>query len=256
MVSFDLGISTEPVGITPEFVHFTNKLIINWSMLKQIKDDRQSCYELKESGIEKIEAFSEYTGRYYSLYPTLVAPTMLLSGIPMHRVKDTDPHTDTLAKIQVAHPAGQVLDTTTGLGYTAIQASKASEQVTTIELDPTVITLCRRNPWSLELFDNPRIMQLIGDSFEVIQTFDTARFSCVIHDPPTFSLAGDLYSAEFYAQVYRVLKPNGRFFHYIGDLNSSSGRRVARGVSQRLQQVGFQRVLPKQKAYALMAYKR
>jgi hypothetical protein len=71
-----------------------------------------------------------------------------------------------------------------------------------------------------------------------------------------FSLAGDLYSTIFYEQVFRVLKSNGRFFHYIGDLNSSSGKRVSRGVLERLKKVGFSRIENHPEAFALVAYKK
>jgi predicted methyltransferase len=65
---------------------------------------------------------------------------------------------------------GQVLDTATGLGYTAIEAAKTAAHVTTIELDPTALEVARCNPWSQALFDNPKIMQRIGDSFDVAET--------------------------------------------------------------------------------------
>jgi len=76
--------------------------------------------------------------------PTDGAPTMLLSGIPMHRFKDTDPHADTLCKIEALFPVtGQALDTATGLGYTAIQLAHRA-RVITIEFDPPVLEIARR----------------------------------------------------------------------------------------------------------------
>ena len=148
---------------------------------------------------------------------------MLLSGLPMHRIKGTDPHQDTLNKVKTVRPlVGRVLDTATGLGYTAIEAARTAEQVTTIVLDPAVLTIARRNPWSRELFDNPKITQVIGDSFEQAPLFADNTFSVILHDPPMFHLAGDLYSGEFYRQLWRILKNTGRLFHYIGELESSS----------------------------------
>ena len=132
----------------------------------------------------------------------------------MHRIKNTDPHQDTLEKIHSIKPlVGRVLDTATGLGYTAIQAARTAEHVTTIELDPTALKVCKLNPWSQELFNNPRIDQLIGDSFDVVAEMDSGSYTRVIHDPPAFSLAGDLYSGEFYTQLHRVMRNHGRLFH-------------------------------------------
>jgi predicted methyltransferase len=255
-LSLDLGISACVVRNSENGIILPDGTILSWSNLERVLEDTHSCFAVVQGELKKIEAYSEFTERYYSLYPTPRAPTMLVSGIPMHRIKDTDPYADTLAKLRAARPVGRVLDTTTGLGYTAIESSKTAEHVMTIELDPAVLEICRCNPWSQPLFENPNITQRIGDSFELIHEFSESSFSCVIHDPPTFSLAGELYSGEFYSQVYRVLRSNGRLFHYIGDLNSPSGRRVARGAAQRMQQVGFIRVVPHPEAFALMAYKR
>lgn len=60
--------------------------------------------------------------------PTGGAPTLLVAGFPMHRIKGIDPHEDTLIKFQTIAPlVGRVLDTATGLGYTAIEVVKTAE---------------------------------------------------------------------------------------------------------------------------------
>jgi predicted methyltransferase len=70
-----------------------------------------------------------------------------------------------------------------------------------------------------------------------------------------FSLAGDLYSLAFYQQAIRVLKHNGRIFHYIGDPESKTGVRVTAGVIRRLQEAGFRRVRRAPRAFGVVAYK-
>jgi predicted methyltransferase len=211
---------------------------------------------VEDGQAEKIQRFSELSNRFYSLMPTDRAPTLLISGIPMHRIKGIDPHRDTLHKIRALAPiGGRVLDTCTGLGYTAIEAARTAEKVITIELDPTVLEVAQLNPWSRQLFGHPRIEQIVGDSFEEIGSFDDGAFSRIIHDPPTFSLAGELYSGEFYRQLRRVLGRKGRLFHYIGDPNSRSGRNLTRGVSRRLQEAGFSRVFRKPAAFGVVALK-
>jgi len=174
----------------------------------------------------------------------------------MHRIKDTEPHQDTLQKIKAITPiVGRVLDTATGLGYTAIEAAKYVEKVVTIELDPVALEIARLNPWSQALFDNQRIEQIIGDSFEELRKLDDSSFSRIIHDPPAFSLAGDLYSEVFYRELLRVLRERGRLFHYIGDPESKSGHTTTAGVVHRLRQAGFTRVFPKPKAFGVVAIK-
>jgi predicted methyltransferase len=174
----------------------------------------------------------------------------------MHRIKDTDPFIDTLEKIRAIKPVvGQVLDTATGLGYTAIQAAKSAEHVMTIELDPAALQICRSNPWSQELFDNPKISQIVGDSFDVVANMDSASFTRVIHDPPAFSLAGDLYSLEFYQELYRVMRNRSQLYHYIGDPESKSGRSITAGVIRRLEQAGFRQVRRAPRAFGVVAVK-
>ena len=255
-VSLDLGLTVSEVAIEPAGIRLPDGQSLAWQDVEAIHATRRSCFVIREDSAHKIQLFSSATNRLYSLMPTQGAPTMLVSGVPMHRIKGIDPHRDTLAKIRTVAPVvGQVLDTATGLGYTAIEAAKTAEHVTTVELDPAALEVARLNPWSQALFDDPKITQLVGDSFEVIQQFEAEAFSRIIHDPPAFSLAGDLYSGQFYRQLFRVLSSRGRLFHYIGDLNSKSGRSVVRGAMRRLQEAGFSRVERRPQAFGLVAYK-
>jgi predicted methyltransferase len=256
VTSLDLGLTTAEVALEPERVVLPDGQWLSWDSLEEISQSESVCFVVEENEAEKIQRFSEFLNRFYSLMPTHRAPTLLISGIPMHRIKGTDPHRDTLSKIRAVAPiGGRVLDTCTGLGYTAIEAARTAEQVVTIELDPTVLEVARLNPWSHSLFENPRIEQIVGDSFEEVQTFEDDSFARILHDPPTFSLAGELYSGECYRHLFRVLRRRGRMFHYIGDLSSRSGRNVARGVVRRLQEAGFSRVVRKPGAFGVVAYK-
>jgi hypothetical protein len=255
-ISIDLGLTRLTAPLTSAGAHLPAGETLTWAMLDEIADASQNCFRLEAGALEKIQAFSEYTNRHYVLMATESAPTMLISGIPMHRIKDTNPHADTLAKLRAVKPVfGQVLDTATGLGYTAIEAARSASHVVTIELDPTVLEIIRQNPWSQDLLDNPRITQLIGDSFDRIEEFADGSFDRIIHDPPTISLAGELYSTDFYRQLYRVLRGNGILFHYIGNLDSKLGKNVSRGVAKRLQAAGFRRIHDRKDAYGLAARK-
>jgi len=255
-VSPDLGLTTAEVVIESEGARFPDDQLLTWEDLETVSASTRSCLVVEEGTLCKIQVFSETTNRLYSLMPTQGAPTMLVSGIPMHRIKGIDPYRDTLRKIKTIVPVmGRVLDTATGLGYTAIEAAKTAERVLTIELDPAALEVARLNPWSRALFENPKITQLIGDSFEEIRKFEDEAFARIIHDSPTFSLAGNLYSGEFYRQLSRVLRPGGRLFHYIGDLESKSGRAIAKGARRRLQEAGFSRVVRRPQAFGLVAYK-
>jgi predicted methyltransferase len=256
LTSTDLGLTVVEVQLHPERVSFPGGESLSWERLADIYADKTACYLVADSAPKAIERYSETSALFFALMPTETAPTMLISGIPMHRIKGTDPYQDTLSKIKALAPVrGRVLDTATGLGYTAIEAAKTALEVVTIEIDPVAQEIARLNPWSQDLFDNPRITQIIGDSYEEIERFETGSFACILHDPPVFTLAGDLYSGAFYQQAYRVLKRNGRMFHYIGDPDSKTGARTTKGVVRRLRAAGFPRVVHKPRAFGVVAYK-
>ena len=255
-VSIDLNLTESEIRLQSENVLFPTGERLDWKSIEEISANETACYYVENNASKAIKGFSEFSGRFYGLMPTNSAPTMLISGIPMHRIKDTNPHQDTLNKIKAIAPVkGDVLDTTTGLGYTAIEAAKTARLVITIEIDPIAQEIARLNPWSRALFNNPKITQVIGDAFDKIEQFDAESFSTILHDPPMFSLAGDLYSLAFYQQAFRVLKPNGRIFHYIGDPQSKSGARVTAGVIRRLQEAGFKRVIRAPRAFGVVAHK-
>jgi predicted methyltransferase len=255
-ISPDLGLSTIIVTLTSDGVEFPNGEHLDWKNVEKISKSEVNCFILEDKAIRPIQVFSEYTNRVCGLMPTKGAPSMLIAGFVMHRIKDIDPMQDTERKIAAISPiVGRVLDTATGLGYTAIEAAKTAGEVVTIELDPGVQEIARLNPWSQALFYSPKIHQIMGDAIEVIQTFEDSSFARIIHDPPTFSLAGELYSGVFYQQLFRVLKRGGRLYHYIGDPNSKASGGVTKGALKRLQEAGFARVVRRPEAYGVVAYK-
>ncbi|HQY93246.1 methyltransferase domain-containing protein [Caldilinea sp.] len=255
-ISPDLNRTLIDVELGEEGVRFTGGLLLAWTEVEDIAEDDAGCYACTAEGVYKIQIFSEELQRVYTLYPTAGAPTMLISGIPMHRIKETDPHQDTLSKLRaLGRIRGRVLDTCTGLGYTALAAAAHADHVTTVELDPAVHAIIQQNPWSCALFDAPNLTTSIGDVAEVIEAYPDQAFDAILHDPPMFSLAGELYSLAFYHQIYRVLRKGGRLFHYIGNPESRSGATVTRGVLKRLSEAGFQRLQDRPQAFGVTAVK-
>lgn len=254
-VSPDLGRSTVDVRLNAEGAAFPSGERLRWEDAERIAGSQNVCFVLEDAAAREIRAFSDATGWVRSLYPTGGVPTMLVSGLPMHRIKGIDPWQDTLRKVRTITPMiGRVLDTATGLGYTAIEASKTANEVVTLELDPAGLEIAQLNPWSRELFERPTIRQLVGDAVELLPTLEDASFQRIVHDPPMMSLAGDLYSEAFYRELRRVLARNGRLFHYIGDPASPSGSRTTSGVIRRLQAAGFSRVRRHPEAFGVVAY--
>lgn len=192
-----------------------------------------------------IRFYSEKTGKYYRLVETKTWPYLEISGIRMHRADDVDPKTDAMLKIRaLGRIYGSILDCCTGLGYTAILAAKRRNvrEVITIEKDENVIFIAIQNPFSKPLFENSKIKLIIGDVFEEIGNFDDEYFNFIIHDPPRINIAPELYSVDFYRQLFRVLKGNGRVLHYVGRPGIRQGKRYLKGIIERLRLAGFTKI--------------
>lgn len=243
-----------PVVVEGGKATFPDGTGVELEVIENIAKDERSVYFVKDGGVYKAAIAGEH---YYKLVPT-VPPTIEINGIRMHRTKDMNPLEDTLNKVNAVEPkeGETVLDTCMGLGYTAIEASKRGAYVFTVEKDRNVIEIARLNPWSWELFHSQNIQVIHGDVFEVVKRFEEATFDVVIHDPPRFSLAGHLYSEEFYRELFRVLKPDGRLFHYVGNPGKRYRRKdLQRGVMERLRKAGFEGVRKVEEALGIVARK-
>ncbi len=84
---------------------------------------------------------------------------------------------------------------TAGLGYSAIACARlGAKRVISLEIDPRVIDVARQNPLSAELFTSEAITIMMGPAQDTVRGLPDEAFSAVLHDPPRFSHAGELYS--------------------------------------------------------------
>ncbi|ASJ01792.1 hypothetical protein A3L09_00210 [Thermococcus profundus] len=234
---------------------FPDGTLVERCIIERIAGDEGSVYFVKNGGVYKAAIATD--AGFYKLVPT-IPPTIEINGIRMHRTKEVNPLQDTRNKVNTVMPkeGETVLDTCMGLGYTAIEASRRGAYVITIEKDLHVIELARINPWSRELFTGGKVQVIQGDAFEVVKKFNDESFDAVIHDPPRFSLAGHLYSEEFYRELFRILKPGGRLFHYVGNPGKRYRRKdLQKGVMERLRKAGFVGVRRVEEALGIVAKK-
>ncbi|UCH57210.1 MAG: SAM-dependent methyltransferase [Candidatus Bathyarchaeota archaeon] len=241
-VSTDLDLSEVVVSFTDDGVRFPDGCFVCFEDLERVS--------MREDGVFFVEGGSLYQvaisdGHYYKLVLTEGAPTLEIDGVRMHRTKGINPERDAAEKVEaLGIEGGRVLDTCTGLGYTAIAAlSMGVELVVSIERGVEVLRIAELNPWSSGIFTDGRVHLLLGDAFSLIDSFPDEFFNWIIHDPPRFALAGHLYGGEFYARMSRVLRPGGRVFHYTGEPGSRRRRvDLRRGVMRRLGEAGFFRL--------------
>ena len=205
-----------------------------------------------------IQFFDKKTNKFYKLAETSTWPTVLISGIRMHRTDEVDPKTDSMLKIKsFGKIFGKVLDTCTGLGYTAIIAARSPDvnTVITFEKDKNILFLAKHNSYSRPLFEDEKISLCINDSFLAVKSIKSNYFNFIIHDPPRFSLAPHLYSQEFYNEIYRILKSRGKVFHYTGNPGSKQGKNYSKGISKRLKLAGFKKTKIIKRADGILAFK-
>jgi uncharacterized protein len=191
------------------------------------------------------EPAARFTTSLIKLVPTdWGPPTFEIDGIKMLPTAHVSPYVDAQRKVALVHPRGKtVLDTCGGLGYFASCClADGARQVASYEKSADVMWLRTLNPWSPQTSRDAddRLSLTQADIVTAIALLPDASVDAVLHDPPRFGVAGELYSAAFYRQLARVLKRRGLLFHYTGSPNAlTSARDVPREVARRLQSAGF-----------------
>jgi uncharacterized protein len=195
---------------------------------------------------DEFSPVSRFSGSLIKLVPTeWGAPTFEIDGIKMLPTAKESPFDDARRKVALIEPKGKVvLDTCGGLGYFAACCLEAGAvRIQSFEKNENVLWLRTLNSWSPDP-DEPRHdgrLQLThADVSQAIGQVADASVDALLHDPPRFGIAGELYSQVFYGQLARVLRRGGRLFHYTGSPNKlTSDRDVPREVAKRLDKAGF-----------------
>jgi len=237
--SLDLERSTDKVTLAPDA----------W-----IRNDRHYPYptKLKDRTIyhwdgDTFAPVSRYSGALIKLVPTAWGvPTFEIDGIKMLPTAKASPIEDAQRKVALVEPRGKVvLDTCGGLGYFAACCLEAgAARIHSFEKNADVLWLRTLNPWSPDpdaAESGGRLALVHADVSQAVEQLADASVDALLHDPPRFGIAGELYSLAFYQQLARVLRRGGRLFHYTGSPNRlTSGRDVPREVAKRLEKAGFE----------------
>jgi hypothetical protein len=190
---------------------------------------------------QAFEPAARYSGALIKLVPTdWGAPTFEIDGIKMLPTARISPYTDAERKVRLIRPrASVVLDTCGGLGYFAAWCSQLqATQVLSFEKNADVLWLRSLNPWSPA--GGGVVSVTHADVTEQVTMLPPRSVDAILHDPPRFGIAGELYSQVFYDQLARVIRRVGRLFHYTGTPNRlTSQRNVPVEVARRLAQAGF-----------------
>jgi predicted methyltransferase len=231
--SLDLERSTTAVEVEAEGWRWQGQ---RYPWLESCKD--RTIYHWAGASFEPVARF---TNSLVKLVPTEWGPpTFEIDGIKMLPTAQVSPYADAERKVGLIQPRGKtILDTCGGLGYFAAWCLRGeARQVRSYEVNPDVIWLRGLNPWSPEVGGG--LTLTLGDIAGQIAVLPAGSVDAILHDPPRFGTAGDLYSQVFYDHLARVLKRKGRLFHYTGTPNLlTSGRDVPNEVAKRLRHAGF-----------------
>ena len=215
----------------------------SWSFDGAVYPFLESCKERTiyywEAG--RFQPAARFTTSLIKLVPTdWGPPTFEIDGIKMLPTLHVSPYADAQTKVGLIRPRGKtVLDTCGGLGYFAANCLDAgAAKVISFEKSPDVLWLRAINPWSPR--NHPTLELTLGDVAQEIQRLPSESCDSILHDPPRFGIAGELYSQAFYDQLARVIRRRGLLFHYTGTPNRiTSGRDVPNEVAERLRRAGF-----------------
>ncbi len=190
---------------------------------------------------ETFRPVARFTTALIKLVPTQWGPpTFEIDGIKMLPTAQVSPYADAERKVGLIQPRAKViLDTCGGLGYFAAWCLLGqAKQVLSYEKSSDVIWLRSLNPWSPG--SGGALTLTHGDITERIGMLASASVDAILHDPPRFGIAGELYSQVFYGELARVLRRKGKLFHYTGAPNKlTSDRDVPGEVMKRLRRAGF-----------------
>jgi uncharacterized protein len=233
--SLDLQVSTSTVEIGP----------IDWAWngrrfpYPERFKDRTVYYWADADGA--FQPAARFSSSLIKLVPTeWGAPTFEIDGIKMLPSAKISPFEDAQTKVALIQPRDKIiLDTCGGLGYFGAWCVRGgAKRVQSYELNSDVLWLRSINPWSPAAA--PPLILIQDDVTRAVTTLAAGSVDAVLHDPPRFGIAGELYSLSFYGQLARVLKRRGCLFHYTGTPNKlTSGRDVPNEVAKRLRIAGF-----------------
>jgi len=240
-ISVDLNLTVEQFAIKDEKLILEDNISIDSDDLKKIVKKDNKVFFRDSTELDVLEISGE---GHYKLVPTTTAPYLEISGVKMHISKGICPYESAgLMAKQVVKSGHEVLDTCSGLGYAASSAlACGAKKIISVEKSADVIAIRKLNPWSQKIYSD-KLALVNADINEFILGLKSASFDSIIHDPPRFSLAGELYSEAFYREMFRVLKPRGTLFHYTGNPNNKGrGKNFLKNCTQRLKNAGFKKI--------------
>ena len=231
-ISLDLNISQSTIKILPsskQFILPSGEVV---DFPSTFKEKTRICYAIEKNQIFPLRLFSEKMNFYYKLVPTSNRPILTVSATPFHKKTFLD-------YIERSKLKGNVLDGGTGLGYSAIIASKTADKVMTVEWDSNILLMGTYNPYSSELFTTDKIQIIEDDITEYVSKCENNLFDNLIQDGGMPKSSGTFFSSNYASELYRVLKHKGKLVFYLPQHGKTKGRDFGAEQIRRLVNSGF-----------------
>ncbi|MGH1363872.1 MAG: methyltransferase domain-containing protein [Calditrichia bacterium] len=240
-LSLDCGKSFRSVSVKDSQIRFND---VSLPVPSLALTNERTILIYKDGEWQKWQRFDEETNKFYKMIFVLEGkpPTVEISGIKMHVTMDGHPGLDTERKLrELGKIEGGVVDICCGLGYTAqaLASKPGVAHVTVFERDANMLALCRENPWSAGLWNNEKISIHHQSAVDGILTLSDKSCAAILHDPPRFALAPELYEVDFYRECRRILSKRGRIYHYTGNPNQHRKKSLPERTIERLTEAGF-----------------
>ncbi len=176
----------------------------NENLALSLRHSGEKLFEA-QSDLQKVEVF--HTFAYGNM--------LVLDGMVMCTEKDEYAYHEMIVHVpMLTHPAAQrILVIGGGDGGTVRELVKhpGLQKVDLIEIDHNVLEACKLHlPNLAQALDNPKVNVKIQDGIEFVQTCADQCYDVVIVDSTDPVGPGEgLFTADFYQQVYRILKEDG-----------------------------------------------
>ncbi|MDD4983522.1 MAG: rRNA adenine N-6-methyltransferase family protein [Candidatus ainarchaeum sp.] len=168
-------------------------------------------------------------------------PILYINAVKMNVSKDLgiDAYNENVMDSLEVSTYDDVLEICTGAGYKTLLLAEKAKNVVSIEKSKEVLELMTYNPYTKELLKKENVKIITDDATNYAKK-SKEKFTKILHDPPTFKFAPELYTKEFYADLYGLAEEGCILFHYTGNPgNKFRGKDLTSATIERAKQAGW-----------------
>jgi len=168
-------------------------------------------------------------------------PILYINAVKMNVSKDKgiDGYNESVIGNLGIKKSDIVLEVCTGAGYKTLLLSEKAENVVSVEKSKEVLELMKYNPYVCGLLKKKNVKIINDDATSYVKTVKE-KFTKILHDPPTFKFAPELYTVEFYGDLYGLAEQGCILFHYTGNPGTKfRGKDIVGATIERTKQAGW-----------------